>query len=100
MTKMTNRRVFALGAVIGIVLSGSMVFTGSVEIFFPPLWQQVLFYPGFLVGGLFYRFCSNWFPGAENAALYIGMLAVSVSYGFAAMGLWHLFRWFNRSSTV
>jgi hypothetical protein len=98
-TKMTNRRAFTLGAIIGIVFSGTVVITGSLE-FFPPLWQEVLLYPGFLVGSLFYRFCSNWFPVAEQAAGYIGLLAVWVSYGFASMGLWHLFRWFNRSSTV
>jgi hypothetical protein len=100
MKKITKRWIFALGMIIGVVLSVVTVVAGSVSVFSTPLWQKVLLFPGFLAGLLFYKYCNSWLPGAEDAALFIGILSVGVSYGFVAMGLWRWVRWVNRSSTT
>jgi len=91
MIKMTRSRAFFLGGIIGIIFSAT-----TVEILFPPLWQKVLFFPGFVVGGLFYR----WFPEALNLAIYLGILTVGVSYGLVALGIWLIFRNFNHSPKI
>jgi hypothetical protein len=98
MIKLTNRKAFVLGAIIGIVLISVTILTGSLNIFYTPLWQEILFFPGFLVGGLFYRYFSSLLPAAGDIAGYIGILAVAASYGFATIGLWCLFRLLNRFS--
>lgn len=82
MMKMTNRRAFTLGLILGIV-SIPIYFIWVLDIFDTaplPLWQEVLYFPALLVIRLF--------PFSEIPLCICIFLAMSVSYGFVAMGLW------------
>lgn len=93
---------FLIGAGIGVVLSAGVIFSGSLLVFLPPLWQRILFFPGFVVGGALYGGCGSLFPHARRwceqyGILWAGVAAVGAAYGLAAIGIRALIGRFRRS---
>ncbi len=72
---------FVLGAFIGCIAVVVYLACGGDTFLFVPGWAQVAFYPGFFVGYSTYRLVG------ESAAVYVGALAVGLSYGVVALGI-------------
>jgi hypothetical protein len=89
------RRTFALGAGIGVALSAGLVLTGRLDVFFTPLWQKVVFFPGFVAGWTVYDSCGGVlraFPRAREWCqqygwMLAGIAAVGLAYGLVAVGI-------------
>lgn len=81
----TTRKAFGLGAVVGVGTALVVVFADAVKIFNTPLWQQVLLFPGFAAGAIFYRLTS-----ADDAAVWVGVVAMGMGYGLVAVVLRYL----------
>jgi hypothetical protein len=93
MTTSPSQRAFATGAISGLVASIAMIATDTLNVIFTPLWQRVLFYPGFVVGGSLWDCCERWFDGTWAEGY--GVLAVALSYGLIALAghrVWVRFR--------
>ncbi len=85
----TKLRAFALGSSVGAVLSIAIFTSGMLNIWITPLWQEVLFLPGFVSGFAFYDCCDSWFSGymGDYPVLVVGIITVSITYGIVAVGL-------------
>lgn len=86
------RRAFLVGAGIGVLLSAAVILTGTLRLMWTPLWQQILLFPGFVVGGALYDTCARVLPQArswceEDGVLLAGSAAVGAAYGLAAVGI-------------
>lgn len=93
MRSMTMRRAFIAGAIGGVSASVAVIASGFLEVFLPPRWQQLFFYPGFVSGWAFYNCCSGWFASysqAQNVAIALGVITVGLFYGLLAMTLFGL----------
>jgi hypothetical protein len=98
MIAMTVRRSFIAGALIGC---GGTVLALSLEIvdvFLPPVWQQIAFYPGFEAGWGFINCCRQWFGDSSvTVAMLIGVMTVAVWYGIVGLTVrWIVLRVANR----
>jgi hypothetical protein len=97
------RKTFLLGVGIGLVVPTGMALTGTLDVFFTPLWQKIVFFPGFVAGDMLYRRCGAALPMSqgwceEYGTLLVGIAAVGLTYGLVAIGIRTLLQRFNRST--
>ena len=82
-----------------------MALTSTLNIIFTPLWQKIVFFPGFVIGEVLYRRCGSAFPDSQDwceeyGTLLIGIAAVGLSYGLLAVGIRSLMLRSNRSAPI
>lgn len=82
----TGRRAFLCGAIFGAATSWVLLVSGVGQVWMPPLWQYLAFYPGLVSGWAFYDCCNHWFSAttALRVSETVGILAVAVTYGLVA----------------
>ena len=69
-------QVFFVGVMIGLIASWLYLLAGGQTWLFVPLWAEIVFYPGFFVGGYSYNLFGN-----EPLAVLLGTIAVGLFYG-------------------
>ena len=69
-------QAFFVGTMIGLIASWLYLLAGGQTWLFVPLWAEIVFYPGFFVGGYSYNLSGN-----EPIAVLLGTLSVGLFYG-------------------
>ena len=69
-------KVFLAGVILGLISSWAYILADGDYWLFIPLWAEIIFYPGLLVG----NFCYDLF-GNEPLVLLLGTLSVGLFYG-------------------
>ena len=94
MTRFSIPRAFVVGFCLGVGTSTVMVLSQSVQVWWTPLWQEILLFPGIHLGSAFYDCCRTWFPASWDLwpALFVGIVSVGLWYGIVCCGLFLLLR--------
>jgi hypothetical protein len=71
----SKTQMFFIGLMVGLVASWLYLLAGGSTWLFVPLWAEVIFYPGFFVGGYCYYLFGN------SIAILLGTMAVGLFYG-------------------
>lgn len=85
-----NIKVFCAGVIVGLIMAWTYLLNDGYYWLFIPLWAEIIFYPGFIVG----NYCYDLF-GIQPLAIVVGTLAVGLSYGIlfvVLLSIWKLVR--------